>query len=111
MPKVLPAKSLLFVFMSLFFGSSFAQQTEKYRSDLLPYYEALALMERSHYEPARKGFEEFLSSDKVDHGEFKVNALYYRAKSAMELFHKDAEFFMEEFVLGHPESIWYQTAV
>lgn len=111
MPKVSPAKSLLFVFMSLFFGSSFAQQTEKYRSDLLPYYEALALMERSHYEPARKGFEEFLASDAVIHGEFKVNASYYRARSAMELFHKDAEFFMEEFVLGHPESIWHQTAV
>ena len=111
MPKVSPASSLLFIFMGLFIASSFAQQTEKYRSDLLPYYEALALMERSHYEPARKGFEEFLSSDKVDHGEFKVNASYYRAKSAMELFHKDAEFFMEEFVLGHPESIWYQTAV
>ncbi len=111
MPKVSPAKSLLFVFMSLFLGSSFAQQTEKYRSDLLPYYEALALMERSHYEPARKGFEDFLASDEVDHGEFKVNASYYSAKSAMELFHKDAEFFMEEFVLGYPESIWYQTAV
>jgi len=111
MPKVSPAKSLLFVFMSLFLGSSFAQQTEKYRSDLLPYYEALALMERSHYEPARKGFEEFIAADKVNHGEFKVNAAYYSAKSAMELFHKDAEFFMEEFVLDHPESIWYQTAV
>lgn len=111
MPKVSPATGLLTVFFSLFFSSFFAQQTEKYRSDLLPYYDALALMEKSHYEPARKGFEDFLASDEVNYGEFKVNALYYRAKSAMELFHKDSEFFMEEFVLGHPESIWYQDAV
>lgn len=111
MPKVSPASSLLFLFLCLITGTSFAQQTEKYRSDLLPYYEALALMERSHYEPARKGFEEFLASEAIVRGEFRVNASYYRAKAALQLFHKDAEFFMEEFVLGHPESIWYQTAV
>jgi TolA-binding protein len=101
------------IFLVFFLSSSlvFSQQTEKYRSDLLPYYEALTLMERSHYESARKGFEDFLTSTDVDYGEFRVNATYYRAKSAMQLYHKDAEFFMEEFVLGHPESIWYQTAV
>ncbi|MEM9052021.1 MAG: tetratricopeptide repeat protein [Bacteroidota bacterium] len=111
MPKTSLALGLVVLFSGLFSVKSSAQQTEKYRSDLLPYYEALALMERNHFEPARKEFEDFLSEGAVDYGEFQVNASYYSAKSAMELFHKDAEFFMEEFVLGHPESIWNQTAL
>jgi len=111
MPKTLLALGLIGLFLGLFSLSSSAQQTEKYRSELQLYYNALALMEKSHFEPARKGFEDFLAKGEVNYGEFQVNASYYSAKSAMELFHKDAEFFMEEFVLGHPESIWNQAAL
>lgn len=88
-----------------------AQLTEDYRSDLKPYYDALELMDKAHYEPAREGFDSFLAENRGDFDEFAVNAAYYRALASLELFHKDAEFLMEEFVLRYPESIWHQDAV
>ena len=88
-----------------------AQQTEAYRSQLRPYYEAKELFERGHYEPAREGFDTFLASHTSHYDEFVVNSDYYRALSSMRLFHKDAEFLMEEFVWRHPESIWYREAI
>ena len=39
------------------------QQTELYRSDLVQYYNALELMGRQHYEPARKAFDAFIRED------------------------------------------------
>jgi len=104
--------TILVLFVILLCGlAARAQQTEDYRSDLRPYYEALELMAKDHFEPAREGFDAFLADNHNDYDEYAVNASYYRALASMELFHKDAEFLMEEFVLRHPESIWYGDAV
>lgn len=105
--------SLVLAALSFFTGVHVhGQETEVFRSDLKGYYDAVELMEFGQYEPARKGFEDFISqkADQPDN-EFFVNATYYRASSAMELFHRDAEFLMEEFVLKYPESIWLRPAI
>ncbi len=103
----------LFTCLILVFVSQkiLGQQTELYRSDLVQYYNALDLMGRQHYEPARKAFDAFIREDGDKFGEYNVNAQYYRALSSLKLFHKDAEFLMEQFILGYPESIWKQDAV
>lgn len=89
-----------------------AQETEAFRSDLKPYYDAVELMNFGQYEPARKRFDDFLADHRHEpSSEFYVNATYYRASSAMSLFHKDAEFLMEEFVLKYPESIQLRAAI
>ena len=88
------------------------QQTEVFRSELKPYYDAVELMKFGRYEPARKGFDDFIARNSDEpSSEFYVNAAYYRASTAMTLFHKDAKFLMEEFVLKYPESIWLRPAM
>lgn len=87
-----------------------AQQTEAYRNKDLGYYDAVGLMDHSQYEAAREGFDTYLKHNDEPNSELYVNASYYLAWCTMQLFHKDAEFLMEEFILKHPESIWVKSA-
>lgn len=87
-----------------------AQQTEAYRGEELPYYEALALMNHRQYEGARKNFSDYLAKNTHPNSELNVNASYYFAFCTMQLFHRDAEFLMEEFLLKHPGSTWVEPA-
>lgn len=99
--------------IALFFAvlQGYGQKTESSRTPDLKYYESLDLMENSQFEAARKGFSEYINVQNDKRSELTVNASYYRALSAMELFHKDAEYLMEHFVLNYPESMWYKDAV
>ncbi|MCA1763533.1 MAG: tetratricopeptide repeat protein [Cryomorphaceae bacterium] len=105
-------KLYLFAIALLFAVSqAFCQKTESSRTPDLKYYESLELMKHSQFEAARKGFSEYIESQNDNRSELTVNAIYYRAQSAMELFHKDSEYLMEHFVLNYPESMWYEDAV
>lgn len=103
--------SLSFCAVFLFANAVMAQQTEAYRDKDLKYYEALGWMNHNQYESARKGFSDYLDQNDDENSELHVNASYYLAFCTMELFHKDAEFLMEEFLLKHPESTWVKPAV
>ncbi len=110
MPKAL-FRAILVLLISSMSGGLFAQQPEVFRDDNLAYYKAVDLMNYGQYESARKMFTEYLGAQEPSSRELYVNASYYQASCAMELFHKDAKFLMQEFVLDHPESIWYRPAM
>jgi TolA-binding protein len=104
------AALLLLATIGVYTGAS-AQQTESFRSEYRPYYDAHELMGHAQYEAARKGFESFLDQQSNQRGELYVNAAYYRALCTMKLFHKDGERLMSTFILDFPESVWLNPAV
>lgn len=90
---------------------SFAQQTEKTRNPEREYLAAVEWMDAEQYETARRAFSDFLKNNQDANSENNVNASYYHAYCTMQLFHKDAEYLMQNFVLTHPESNWKNEAV
>ncbi len=103
--------SVSFVLALLASFTAHAQLTEYFRNADLAYFEAKEWMQAGQYESARKGFEQYLAQNPNTQSELVVNATYYEAFCTMELFHKDAEFMMEEFVIAHPESNWNNPAI
>jgi len=87
-----------------------AQKTESYRNPDELYLSGKEFFEHEQYESARKHFSDYLKSAGNEHSENYVNATYYLALSSMRLFHKDAEYLMENFVDVYPESIWIHPA-
>lgn len=103
---------LLPIFVLLFgVSQSYAQQTDAKRNPDLGYFESMEWMSHNQFEAARKGFFDYLKFNTDENSELHVNASYYFAFCTMELFHKDAEFLMEDFVLKHPESNWINPAM
>lgn len=110
----MPIRRFREVLILVFFiacGALNAQQTEYFRDSDRSYHRAKQLMEKGQYESARRLFGEYIDSRTDYPDERYVSAVYHRALSAMNLFHKDAEFEMHEFTLSYPESIWYRPAL
>ena len=106
-------KAVLLPIFILFFGlsHSYGQQTEAKRNPDLGYFNSMEWMSHNQFEAARKGFSDYLKYNTDENSELHVNASYYHAFCTMELFHKDAKFLMEDFVLKHPESNWKNPAI
>jgi len=98
---------ILFLFLSNVLK---AQKTEAYRNPDEKYLMGKEFFEHEQYESARKHFTDFLRLSAGANSENYINATYYQALSAMRLFHKDAEYLMENFIDVHPESIWIHPA-
>lgn len=81
-----------------------AQQTASYVSIDRIYREATDLFDKEKYAAAQQKFEEFIAMKNDPMSERSVNAEYYAGIAAMNLYHKDAEFRLEKFVLDHPAS-------
>lgn len=100
--------ALLFLLCGLAIGPSAlqAQQTEIFTNEHRFYREAMDLFDKEKYAAAQKGFERYMELSPDRHLEQHINAEYHAALCALYLFHKDAEFRLEQFVLKHPESPW-----
>ena len=61
----------------------------------------LALLQKEKYAAARDLFESYLSSDNNTLN--RTEAEYFKAYSALNLFHTDGEFLVEQFVTDHPD--------
>lgn len=83
--------------------SSFAQKTKIYTDEYRSYNEGQDLYDKEKYSAAQGKFMEVV--DKIDNrqDEMRINAEYYYAICALELFHKDAEFLLNRFVTEHPD--------
>ncbi len=111
MLKNLKAFLLSFTALLFSFHTMLAQKTESMRAPDMGYYQSMEWMGSNQYEAARKGFSDYLIQNTDVNSELHVNASYYEAYCTMQLFNKDAEFLMEEFLLKHPESTWVQPAI
>lgn len=74
------------------------------------YREALDLFDHEKYVAAKEKFQEYIALEKDPQQALRINSEYYNGICALYLFHKDAEYQLEKFVLEHPDSPWKQRA-
>lgn len=96
---------LLFTF--LFHGLN-AQQSLVFNEGFVAFRNAIDLFEKEKYSPAQIYFEKAMEDITDKQSEIYIDAEYYRALCAVELFHANADKLLKDFLEHHPESN-YQT--
>lgn len=86
-----------------FSGFLFAQKTQLYLDKDATYKTAMELFDKKQYTAAQKAFVDYMALVKGN-TLLKTDAEYYAAACGIELFHKDGEWRMKEFIERHPES-------
>lgn len=81
-----------------------AQQTEYYQNPEERYRMGLELYHKKQYVAAQKEFEAIVEYSRGANSEMAVNAEYYAAICAIQLFNADADYKLEEFVRNYPTS-------
>ena len=99
--KPLPVVLLLLICLS---GT--AQKTATYTNDNRIFYEAIDLFEKEKYAAAHDKFNQFSLLNTSEHEELHIASEYYSGICSLYLFHKDAEYNLEKFVLDHPDTPW-----
>ncbi len=84
-----------------------AQRSAVYTEPEAKYKSALDLFDKEKFGAAREAFDEIVSGGDKFPAEIRVNAQYYQAVSAMQLYHKDTESLLVNFAQKHPESHKY----
>ena len=78
-----------------------AQNTLEQTGEEHNFREGLALLQKEKYAAARALFEEYLSEENNTLN--RTEAEYFKAYSALNLFHTDGEYLVEQFVSDHPD--------
>src|SRR3990170_6122119 len=81
-----------------------AQQNTIYSNRIDDYKLGLELFEKQKYVAAQKNFLKTIESIDNPNSEVAIDAEYYAALCAIELFNSDAEFLMTGFIENHPEN-------
>jgi TolA-binding protein len=89
----------------------FSQQTAIYTDPEKHYKTGLDLLEKQKYVAAQKEFLQVVNSMENISFLTRANASFYNAKCASELFNKDAEFLLLNFLTDYPANANYQNAV
>jgi TolA-binding protein len=92
--------SLLLLVIS---GCLFSQKTQFYSDKDASYKLGIELFDKKQYTAAQKVFVDYTNLVKGN-TLLKIDAEYYAAACGIELFHKDGEWRMKEFIERHPES-------
>lgn len=96
---------LIFLFFALTIGLN-AQENKDYQSENLLYQSAKDLFYKKKFASAQKLFEQILEQESDENSELSVAASYHRAVCALELFNRDAEYLLKDFLKKHPDSRW-----
>ncbi len=93
----------LVAFLFVFANSASAQQSTIYTGEYADYRTAQDLFDKEHYSAAQEKF--FTVIEDIDNlqDEIRINSEYYAAICALELFHKDAEHLLNQFLFDHPD--------
>ena len=97
-------KFLVFAFLMLLFFFTEAQKTLVYAHEDADFHEALELFQNEKFTIAQRKFKKIYNRIETPHSEIKMNAEYYIALCALELFNKDAEYLFVTFIEHHPQS-------
>lgn len=81
-----------------------AQQSLVYAHDNADFKRAKELFDAKKYVAAQRKFKQVYNKVEEPHSEVKMNAEYYVALCALELFNKDAEYLFIRFIENHPQS-------
>lgn len=99
------------IFLGLLFSTAvFAQKTVHFLSEDGEFKKALELFQKEKYGAAQKSFATVIDTHKDPHSLVRIDAEYYNAICAIELFNKDGELYLKEFIQNHPESPKVKTA-
>jgi TolA-binding protein len=103
--------SRIFLWVLLLTGiNAFSQQTAIYFEPEHTYRSALDLFDKQKYGAAQKEFEKVINSrDNVSYTT-RANSVYYAGKCAAELFNKDAEYLLINFLENYPANPNYNSA-
>src|SRR6218665_1207833 len=82
----------------------FAQKTTIYVHEDADYKTAIELFQKEKYGAAQKSFVKVIESHGDVNSLIRIDAEYYNAICAIELFNKDGELYMKQFVKDHPEN-------
>ncbi len=96
-------KYLLSTLFILFAGWMFSQKTQLFLDKEALYKTGLELFDKKQYTATQKTFSDYVNSV-TGKTLLKTDAEYYVAACGIELFHKDGEWLMKEFIDHHPES-------
>jgi TolA-binding protein len=88
-----------FTFCSIFF---YAQKTAIYTDADALYKQGVSLFDKQQFVSSQKSFNEFILTSRP--GLLQTDALFYESASAIELFNKDGEWGMKNFIKKFPES-------
>ncbi|KAA3653047.1 MAG: tetratricopeptide repeat protein [Bacteroidetes bacterium] len=89
---------------SAFSQISFAQQSLIHENAEVNFRNALSLFGKEKYLPAQNYFQKSIEEIKNPYSEIRIDAEYYYALCAIELFHSDAAILLKRFIENHPES-------
>lgn len=95
---------LIFISYLFLSGILYSQQTAVYFSADKDYRNALELFDKEKYSAAQKKFNEVIEKTNDKYSEVRINAEYYSAICALELFNADAELALKKFIEIYPES-------
>ena len=96
-------KYFISLLLLTFSGFLFSQKTQFYLDKDASYKLGLELFDKKQYTASQKTFIDYMISVKGN-TLLKTDAEYYAAACGIELFHKDGEWRMKEFIERHPES-------
>tara|TARA_R110002050_G_scaffold204327_2_gene339745 strand:+ start:51635 stop:54850 length:3216 start_codon:yes stop_codon:yes gene_type:complete len=101
-------RKLIYTMSLLLLGTGFhtieAQETVNYTTNMKWYREGIELFEKEKFSAAARAFENTQLAIIDKNSETYVNASYYKALCALNLFNKDAEYQLKQFVQDYPES-------
>ncbi|MCB9189224.1 MAG: tetratricopeptide repeat protein [Flavobacteriales bacterium] len=89
--------------MAVLSGVGFAQQTTIYTDEYADFRAAQDLYDKEHYSAAQEKFFKVIGEIDNPQDEIRINSEYYAAICALELFHKDAEHLLNQFLFSHPD--------
>src|SRR5690606_10323040 len=78
--------------------------TMVYDHEMYEYVQGLDLLDKEKYGAAMEKFQDALLKIDDENSEVSANAHFYIAYCALELFHKDAEHLLNQFILHYPSS-------
>jgi len=101
-----------FVFLTgIFFAASvFAQKSIIYTDKDAEFKTGVELFQKEKYSAAQKSFVKVIESHPNPESLIRIDAEYYKAVCAIELFNKDGEIHLKQFIKEHPESPKVKTA-
>lgn len=82
----------------------FAQKTTIYVHEDANFKTAIELFQKEKYGAAQNAFVKIIESNPDTRSLVRIDAEFYNAICAIELFNKDGELFLKDFVKNHPES-------
>ena len=95
-------RRLLWMAILLFSLSSYAQESAANMKMRVPYQEGLRAFRDGNYGLAQQIFETYLSQNTDAKSDLRIQAEYFSAVCALELFHADGEQRVLDFVAAHP---------